>query len=191
MPFSPTSTKEKFMKKIVDCSLSVKSWDADGTFSGYASVFGITDAQEEQVASGAFDLSLKSWAEMGKMPKLLWQHDFRHPIGLWHEIREDSHGLFVKGQLLLDLTQGREAYSLLKNGIVDGLSIGFITVRSRRGSASRVRVLEEVNLQEVSLVTFAANPKAKVERVKMQEPEVEDLVHRLDQLGELLRRRGG
>ncbi len=179
------------MKKIVDGSLSVKSWDADGSFSGYASVFGITDAQGEQVASGAFDLSLKSWAEAGKMPKLLWQHDFRHPIGLWHEIREDSHGLFVKGQLLLELAQGREAYSLLKNGIVDGLSIGFTTVRSRRGGNSQGRILEEVNLQEVSLVTFAANPKAKVERVKMEEPEIEALVGRLDQLGNLLRRGGG
>ena len=125
------------------------------------------------------------------MPKLLWQHDFRHPIGLWHDIREDSHGLFVEGQLLLDLVQGREAYSLLKNGIVDGLSIGFVTVRARRGEGrDHVRILEEVNLQEVSLVTFAANPKAKVERVKMQEPAIEALVSQLDQLGNLLRRGG-
>jgi len=182
------------MKKIVDCSLSVKNWDVDGTFSGYASVFGITDAQGEEVASGAFDASLKSWVTMGKMPKLLWQHDYRHPIGLWREIREDNHGLFVKGQLLLELAQGREAYSLLKNGIVDGLSIGFITVRARRGegrhSTAQVRILEEVNLQEVSLVTFAANPKAKVERIKMQEPELEDLINRLDQLGGFLRKGG-
>lgn len=179
------------MKKIVDCSLSVKSWDVDGTFSGYASVFGITDSQGEEVASGAFDLSLKSWAAMGKMPKLLWQHDCRQPIGLWREIREDNHGLFVKGQLLLELAQGREAYSLLKNGIIDGLSIGFVTVRARRNANSQVRILEEVNLQEVSLVTFAANPKAKVEQVKMEDPEIEALLDRLDQLGELLRRGGG
>lgn len=179
------------MKKIIDCSLSVKSWDADGSFSGYASVFGITDTQGEQVAFGAFDLSLKSWAELGKMPKLLWQHDYRHPIGLWHEIREDNHGLFVKGQLLLELSQAREAYSLLKNGIVDGLSIGFVTVRSRRkegrSGTAQVRILEEVNLQEVSLVTFAANPKAKVERVKMEDLETEALVGQLNQLGELLK----
>lgn len=179
------------MKKIVDCSLFVKSWDVDGMFSGYASVFGITDSQGEEVASGAFDLSLKSWAALGKMPKLLWQHDCRQPIGLWREIREDNHGLFVKGQLLLELAQGREAYSLLKNGIVDGLSIGFATVRARRNANSQVRILEEVNLHEVSLVTFAANPKAKVEQVKREEPEIDALVDRLDQLGELLKKGGG
>jgi phage head maturation protease len=163
------------MKKILDCSLSVKNCDADGSFSGYASVFGITDSQGEEVATGAFDLSLKAWE-------------------YWCEIREDTHGLYVKGQLLLDLTQGREAYSLMKNGVVDGLSIGFVTVRARRGKGgqgtSEVRILEEVNLQEVSLVTFAANPKAKVERVKMEDPEVEALMDRLDQLGKLLREGG-
>jgi hypothetical protein len=114
---------------------------------------------------------------------------------LWREIREDNHGLFVKGQLLLELAQGREAYSLLKNGIVDGLSIGFATIRARRAAGktgtSQVRVLEEVKLHEISLVTFAANPKAKVERVKMIDPALDDLIDRLDQLGELLKRREG
>lgn len=183
------------MKKILDCSLSLKNWDADGSFSGYASVFGITDSQGEEVAPGAFDLSLKAWAMSGKMPKLLWQHDYRQPIGLWREIREDAHGLFVKGQLLLEIAQGREAYSLLKNGVVDGLSIGFLTVRARRAEgrigASPLRILEEVNLQEVSLVTFAANPKAKVECVKMVDPELDVLLDRLDHLGDLLKQRRG
>lgn len=179
------------MKKILDCPISVKNWDADGSFSGYASVFGVTDSQGEEVASGAFDLSLKAWAQMGKLPKLLWQHDYRRPIGLWREIREDNHGLYVQGRLLLELAQAREAYSLLKNGVVDGLSIGFMTVRARRvdwrNGASQVRVLEEVNLQEISLVTFAANPKAKVEHVKMEDPGLRILLDRLDQLGELLK----
>ena len=125
------------------------------------------------------------------MPKLLWQHDYRQPIGLWKNIREDNHVLYVEGQLLLDIAQAREAYFLLKNGIVDGLSIGFVAVRSRRKDGRqghvRVRVLEEVNLQEVSLVTFAANPKAKVEHVKMKDHELESLLDRLDQLGEMMK----
>ena len=182
------------MKKIADYPLSLKSHGNDGSFSGYASVFGITDTQGEEVAPGAFSLSLKTWANKGKLPKLLWQHDHRRPIGFWQEIREDGHGLFVRGQLLLDLAQGKEAYSLLKNGVVDGLSIGFVTVRSHqalgRNGKGKVRVLEEVNLQEISLVTFAANPGARVEQVKMEEPTVEALLVRLDQLGELLRERG-
>lgn len=179
------------MKKIINCSLEVKSLDDEGSFSGYASVFGITDSQGEEVASGAFDLSLKSWAELGKMPKMLWQHDYRKPIGVWQDIREDVYGLQVKGHLLLDLAQGREAYSLIKNGVVDGLSIGFLTVKARRNESrngsGRVRILEQVNLQEVSLVTFAANPKARVDRVKMIDPELMALMNRLDQLEEIFK----
>lgn len=176
------------MQKIRDCNLSLKSWGNDGSFTGYASVFGITDSQGEEVAPGAFNLSLKSWAESGKMPKMLWQHDFRHPIGFWQEIREDAHGLYVKGQLLLELGQAREAYSLLKNGIVDGLSIGFITLRGKRADGRpQVRILEEVKLQEISLVTFAANPKAKVDHVKMIDPNLDALLLRLDQLGQVIK----
>lgn len=179
------------MRKIIDYSLSIKSCESDGCFSGYASVFGILDNQGEEVTYGAFDRSLKNWEESGKMPKLLWQHDYRQPIGLWKNIREDHHGLYVEGQLLLELNQAREAYFLLKNGIVDGLSIGFVAVRSRRKDGrqghAKVRILEEVNLQEVSLVTFAANPKAKVEHVKMNDHELELLLDRLDRLGEVMK----
>lgn len=177
------------MKKIIDCPLSIKTCDVDGSFSGYASVFGVIDSQGEEVAYGAFKQSLNAWSESGKMPKLLWQHDYRQPIGLWKHIYEDDHGLHVEGHLLLELSQAREAYSLLKNGVVDGLSIGFVTVRSRRkdgrNSQARIRILEEVNLQEISLVTFAANPKAKVEHVKMIDPEMEVILNRLNHLGKL------
>jgi len=179
------------MKKIRSCPLSLKNCDSEGVFNGYASVFGVLDSQGEEVASGAFDLSLKSWVQQGKMPKLLWQHDYRYPIGIWQEIQEDAHGLFVKGQLLLELSQGREAYSLLKNGIIDGLSIGFSTVRARRveGRAGipHIRVLEEVTLHEISLVTFAANPKAKVNQVKMIDPEIVALIDRLYQCERILK----
>ena len=174
------------MDKTIDCPWSVKSLETDGSFSGYASVFGVMDSQGEEMAPGAFESSLKSWRQSGKMPKLLWQHDCRKPIGIWRDIREDNHGLLVKGELLLDIAQGREAYSLLKHGIIDGLSIGFLTVRARRSGASQKRVLEEVALHEISLVTFAANQYAKVDRVKMGDPEQEVLLHLLDQLGRML-----
>ena len=112
------------MDKTIDYPLSVKSIEADGSFSGYASVFDILDSQGEEVARGAFDASLKNWRQSGKMPKFLWQHDCRKPIGLWHEIREDHYGLFVKGQLLLDIAQGREAYSLLKMALLMASPLG-------------------------------------------------------------------
>jgi hypothetical protein len=175
------------MDKIIDYPLSIKSIEPDGSFSGYASVFDILDSQGEEVARGAFDASLKNWRQSGKMPKLLWQHDCRKPIGLWHEIREDHYGLFVKGQLLLDIVQGREAYSLLKNGIIDGLSIGFVTVQARRSGGAQKRILEEISLYEISLVTFAANQHAQVDHVKMVDPELDVLLHRLDQLGKLFK----
>lgn len=145
-------------------ALCLKSCEADGTFSGYASVFNNIDHQHDAVAKGAFSKSLYHWQQQGKMPKMLWQHDPKAPIGQWLDIREDQYGLFVKGQLLLDVRQGREAYALLKAGILDGLSIGFNVVKAVRKADSRL--LQEVDLHEISLVTFAANPKAKVTAYK-------------------------
>jgi HK97 family phage prohead protease len=141
-------------------ALCLKSCEDDGTFSGYASVFNNIDLQQEAIAKGAFSKSLYNWQSQNKMPKMLWQHDPKSPIGRWLDIYEDQHGLFVKGQLLLDVCQGREAYALLKAGILDGLSIGFQVVKALR--QDKGRVLQEVDLHEISLVTFAANPKAKI-----------------------------
>ena len=144
--------------------LSVKSLDEDGTFTGYASVFGTIDLHQEVVAAGAFSQSLQKWERRRQMPKMLWQHDPKIPIGVWQEITEDDYGLFVKGKLLLDVRQGREAYALLKSGIVDGLSIGYEVVKAQR--QPKQRVLETIELHEVSLVTFAANPAAKITAYK-------------------------
>ena len=145
-------------------ALRLKSCEDDGTFSGYASVFDNRDYQQEVVAKVAFSKSLCDWQSQNKMPKMLWQHDPKTPIGRWLEIKEDQYGLFIKGQLILDLRQGREAYSLLKAEILDGLSIGFQVVKALR--QDKGRLLQEVDLHEISLVTFAANPKAKVTSFK-------------------------
>jgi HK97 family phage prohead protease len=166
---------------------NLKSCDETGSFSGYASVFDVIDRQGEAVAKGAFQKSIQNWRAKGEMPKMLWQHDPKHPIGLWHSIVEDDCGLFVKGQFLLDIPQGAQAYTLLKAGIVDGLSVGFQTKRSRQDRKNSVRLLEEIDLFEISLVTFAANPMAKVMDVKSFDPEELLLIRRLDQLGEMLR----
>ena len=78
------------------------------------------------------------------MPKLLWQHDQTRPIGIWHEIYEDEYGLFVKGQLLLELHQAKEAYALLKAGVIDGLSIGFRPVKTRRGRQNKKNISKKL-----------------------------------------------
>ncbi len=146
----------------------VKSIEEDGVFSGYASVFDCVDFQNDQVMPGAFAGSLENWREKNTWPKMLWQHDYNHPIGVWLDMQEDDKGLLVKGRLLLEVTKGREAYALLKNGITNGLSIGFSLERATT-SAMGHQLLHKVNLHEVSLVTYAANPKAKVEWVKQNQ----------------------
>lgn len=154
------------MHKILNYPLHLKSYLEDGSFSGYASVFDVIDRQNEQVAQGAFAKSLQTWQQKGQLPKMLWQHDPKSPIGIWHEIREDPHGLYVAGQLLLDVQRGQEAYSLIRKGVIDSLSIGFTVVRARKNYISKTRVLEEIDLHEISLVTFAANLQARITRCK-------------------------
>lgn len=150
----------------IHSAFTIKSHQPDGFFCGYASVFLILDHHQEVIAPRAFKASLQRWTSKGKLPKMLWQHDAKKPVGIWHEIYEDEHGLFVKGQLLLDLEAGREAYALLKAGVIDSLSIGFRPVKAKRDGKSQGRLLEEVDLMEISLVTFGANPEAKITAVK-------------------------
>lgn len=154
------------MDKTLNYPLHLKSTLEDGSFSGYASVFDIVDRQKEQVAYGAFTKSLDAWQQKGGLPKMLWQHDPKSPIGVWTEIREDNHGLYVAGQLLLDVQRGQEAYTMIRKGIIDSLSIGFTVTRSRKSYIAKTRVLEEIDLHEISLVTFAANLQARITRCK-------------------------
>ena len=136
--------------------------DEDGIFEGYASVFGVVDQGMDVVERGAFMKSLGS----GRKVKMLWQHDMAQPIGIWDEIREDERGLYVKGRLLKDVQKGREAMALLKAGAIDSMSIGYRTIEAAPEAGGRVRKLMEVDLFEVSLVTFPMLPDAKVTSVK-------------------------
>lgn len=146
-----------------DFPLEVKEITEEGRFSGYASVFDVIDYYDDEIVRGAF---AKSIAE--KMPVMLWQHDSAEPIGVYESIREDDIGLWIEGRLLLDLEKGREAYILLKNQAIRGLSIGFVPIlwEWENRESRRIRVLKEIDLWEVSLVTFPANPKALVDDVK-------------------------
>lgn len=128
---------------------------------GYASVFGVVDRGGDVVLPGAYAASLKRMAAAGGRVRMLWQHDPAQPIGVWDEVREDGRGLWVKGRLLTELERGREAAALLAAGAIDGLSIGYRTVKAERGPQGR-RMLAEVELWEVSLVTFPMLPVARV-----------------------------
>jgi HK97 family phage prohead protease len=134
----------------------------DGTsIEGYASVFGRLDQGNDVVTAGAYARSLAALAQAGRAVRMLWQHDPREPIGVWDEVREDGTGLWVKGRILTEVARGREAAALVAAGAIDGLSIGYRTVRSTKDEAGR-RVLAEVDLWEVSLVTFPMLPDARV-----------------------------
>jgi len=137
---------------------------ADGTVEGYASVFGEIDAARDMVLRGAFRDSL---AVRGpRRVPMLFQHDPAEPIGIWLELREDSHGLYARGRLIPEVARARELLSLLRAGAVDGLSIGFRAARARIDPKTRVRSLVAVDLWEISIVTFPLLAGARVRAVK-------------------------
>ena len=129
--------------------------------AGYASLFGACDRGGDVVAPGAYKASLARLVAEDRQVKMLWQHDPAQPIGVWDEVREDARGLYVKGRLLDSVGRAREAAALIEAGAIDGLSIGYRTVRARKNDKGR-RLLQELELWEVSLVTFPMLPSARV-----------------------------
>ncbi|MBB3264049.1 hypothetical protein FHW79_001664 [Azospirillum sp. OGB3] len=147
------------------------------TFSGYGAVFDNVDSYGDLIVKGAFTDTLARAKSTGQWPAMLMQHggwgmgaDDMTPVGIWTSLEEDSIGLKVEGKLA-DTIRGREAYGLLKmdpRPAIDGLSIGYIakTWEARSKPEDPRRKLTKVDLLEVSLVTFPANPKARVGSVK-------------------------
>jgi HK97 family phage prohead protease len=135
-----------------------------GVFVGYASLFGVRDASGDMVMPRAFAASLK------KRPpaniRMLFQHDPAEPVGTWLEMIENERGLYVRGRLDPGVQRGRELLSLLESGGLDGLSIGFRTVRATREKISQTRQLHMIDLWEVSLVTFPMLADARVSALK-------------------------
>jgi len=129
--------------------------------SGYASVFGVADQGGDIVMPGAYAASLERLRKAGGRVRMLWQHDQAQPIGVWDAVVEDAHGLCVKGRLLTEVAKGREAAALMAAGAVDGLSIGYRTLRAEKLPGGGRRLIE-LELWEVSLVTFPMLPVARV-----------------------------
>lgn len=136
----------------------------DGTLEGYASLFGEIDQARDMVMPGAFTQTLKQRG-LRRIP-MLFQHDPGEPVGIWLELREDLRGLWARGRLIPDVARGRELLALLRNGAIDGLSIGYRTVRGRIDPRTRVRRLHQVDLWEISIVTFPLLTGARVHAVK-------------------------
>ncbi|HEY1153747.1 MAG TPA: HK97 family phage prohead protease [Pseudolabrys sp.] len=144
--------------------------DADGTVEGYASLFGELDQARDMVMPGAFAATLRTRG-VRRIP-MLFQHDPAEPVGVWLELREDSRGLYARGRLIPDVQRGRELLALVRQGGIDGLSIGFRTVKGRIDPRTRIRKLDIVDLWEISIVTFPLLTGARVHAVKQQAPAV-------------------
>lgn len=145
-------------------SLELSELGGDGSFSGYASLFGEVDLGKDVIERGAFQNSLVERGAKGV--RMLYQHDPNEPIGAWTTIREDQRGLYVEGQLAPGVARAREVHALMKTGALDGLSIGFRTVRARNDAKGGVRRILEADLWEISVVTFPMLPSARISNVK-------------------------
>src|SRR5688572_16520757 len=146
--------------------LTLDEVEADGVFSGYASLFGAVDLGKDVVEKGAFAASLRARGAAGI--RMLFQHDPAEPIGVWTEIREDARGLFVRGRLTKDVAPAREVLSLMRGGALDGLSLGLRAVKAKNDPRSGVRRILEADLWEISVVTFPMLPDARIDTVKGQ-----------------------
>lgn len=137
----------------------------EGVFAGYASYFGRKDLSGDVVMRGAFACSLERHRR-GHAVKMLYQHAPEALLGRWIALREDAVGLFVEGRILTQLPRGREVLLLMQAGILDGLSIGFQAIRARKEAKTGRRLLFEVALWEISLVTFPLLPEARAQLIQ-------------------------
>lgn len=170
---------DEMKSETLDIQAELKAYNGDdeeekGVFSGYGSIFGNKDLGNDVMVQGAFAKSIASKGPKGV--KLLYQHDAKEPIGVFDEIIEDRKGLRVKGRLAMGTQKGREVYELMKMGAIDGLSIGYRV--SPKGAMyderGKKRMLKEVDLMEISAVTFPMNTRARVQAVKGEQRTVRE-----------------
>jgi HK97 family phage prohead protease len=150
----------------IDLNLELKKLSDSGSFEGYASVFGEKDLGSDIVVKGAFAQSIKSRGAKGI--KMFGDHDPRNRIGVWTNIEEDDKGLFVEGRLLMEKSVAKDIYIDLKEGALDGLSIGGMTKKDKYDGRRKARMIEEFDLFEISLVSIPMNQSSRVVSVKSQ-----------------------
>ena len=155
--------------------------------AGYAGLFGVADLGGDVIQSGAFSKTLA--AQSPTEIKMLYQHDATRPIGRWQTVRETKRGLWVEGHLTEQVQLADEALALVQDGVLDGLSIGFRTVRAEAGRGRVKRRLIEVQLVEISLVTFPMQPGARLQATTPTVPS--HTITQLRHAGVTLRRLAG
>ena len=143
--------------------IEIKNINEQGKFTAYASTFGNIDKVKDKVVKGAFTKTLEN--RNLKDIFMFWQHKSDVIIGEWISMVEDDKGLLVEGQLFIDdIQQAKEAFFLMKRGLIGKLSIGYSIIK--KSFESGVRLLEEVGLAEISPVTWPANEEADIIGVK-------------------------
>lgn len=148
-------------------NLEIKAVQEDGFFSGYGAVFGNIDWYNDVILPGAFKNTLSNWGSKGKFPPVLWNHSTNEPIGVYTKMVEDERGLYVEGRLLIDdVPKAKSTHALLKAGAIDGMSIGYRTIKSSYNEVTDIRELIELDLDEISIVTTPANDQSLVTSVK-------------------------
>lgn len=154
-------------KKRLDIPFEIKSISDTGAFTGYGSVFGVKDSYSDIVIKGAFANSLNKWKEKGRLPALLWQHKMDEPIGYYTKMVEDDNGLYLEGQLLInDDPLAKRAHAHMKAKSLSGLSIGYVLNDYDYDKEKSAFILKDIDLWEVSVVTFPANDEARIDNVK-------------------------
>ena len=150
-------------REIKTFKFEVKEVDEEeGTFTGYAATFSkIPDSYGDIIDPGAFKKTIK---ERNKQIKILWNHYILEPIGRPTKLEEDEKGLYFEGKLSLGVQRAREVLSLMKDGVINEMSIGFNTVKERM--VDGIHHLQEIKLYDISPVSFAANPEAMITSVK-------------------------
>ena len=143
--------------------IEIKAIDEEGKFSGYASTFGNVDLVGDIVQKGAFVKTLQKGADKILM---LWQHKSDEIVGEFTTLVEDEKGLFFEGQLFLkNIQRSTEAHFLMLKRLIKAVSIGY-RIEEKSFDNNNNRLLKQVDLIEISLVTYPANPEATIDRVK-------------------------
>jgi HK97 family phage prohead protease len=159
--------------------------DGEGCFAGYASLFGALDDGGDVVMPGAFAKSLARRGRAGV--RMLFQHDPKEPVGTWEVLREDATGLWAEGRLVPGVPRADALRRLIADRAIDGLSIGFRTVRASRDGKRGPRRLIEIDLWEVSIVAFPMLAGARIAAAPAS-PPADRLIRSLDAAISALRR---
>ena len=168
--FNKSKKSEGVMEtRAIEVDLDIREGDDEGIFEGHGAVFDKKNSHQEIIKRGAFKESIEKRGTKGI--KMLMGHDRTAPIGKWTELREDSKGLFVRGKLLLTLAKAQEALLLMREGILDGLSIGFSIIEDSFDREERAFILHKIDLREVSPVLIPSASEALISKVREFGPD--------------------